>query len=95
MSCLPRLRYFIGMISPAMRICIKSLRELDAKHGNRQSELLICGGADVNAGDGRFRATPAGWAIAGGAVVGLSLAHNDVLVRDRRHCNSGRWVTKS
>ena len=55
---------------------------LAAFHGHRHFvELLCTAGADINARDGRFGATPAGWAIEylreRGALLGIEIA--DVL----------------
>jgi ankyrin repeat protein len=64
-------------------------------NGRREiSELLLQYGADVNARDGRFNATPAGWAIeylreAGGL---LSIEIEDVLFAIRT--NDVRWVRR-
>ncbi len=64
-------------------------------NGRREiSELLLQRGADVNARDGRFDATPAGWAIeylreAGGL---LSIEIEDLLFAIRE--NDVRWVRR-
>src|SRR5690349_1053151 len=55
-------------------------------------ELLLEYGADVNARDGRFGATPAGWAIESlrerGGLLGMEI--DDVLYAIRQH--DIRWV---
>jgi hypothetical protein len=58
------------------------------------AELLLQRGADVNARDGRFGATPAGWAIEylreAGGLLGIEI--EDVLFAMREH--DVRWVRR-
>ena len=58
------------------------------------SELLLQHGADVNARDGRFGATPAGWAIEylreAGGLLGIEI--DDLLFAIRE--NDVRWVRR-
>jgi Ankyrin repeats (3 copies) len=66
-----------------------------ALNGQRQiAELLLASGADINARDDRFHATPAGWAIEylreHGGLLGIEI--DDVLfaIRD----NDVRWIQR-
>ena len=63
--------------------------------GRREiAELLLQHGADVNARDGRFGATPAGWAIEylreAGGLLGIEIEYLLVAIRE----NDVRWVRR-
>ena len=70
-----------------------------AERGDREiANLLIDAGADINARDGKFGATPAGWAIEylreRGALLGMEIEDVNYAVENGDTALVGRYVTR-